>query len=85
MIGWKRNRCSQQRLLDKKRFLLFGFTSFQPLKVFFFVSLPAPAFATSTRIYRSPPPPAPLPLPAHALQNPILISISPDNSIEPFL
>lgn len=83
MIGWKRNRCSQQRLLDKKRFLLFGFTTFQPLKVFFFVSLPAPAFATSTRIYRSPPPP--LPLPAHALQNPILISISPDNSIEPFL
>lgn len=81
MIGWKRNRCSQQRLLDKKRFLLFGFTTFQPLKVFFFVSLPAPAFATSTRIYRSPP----LPLPAHALQNPILISISPDNSIEPFL
>lgn len=83
MIGWKRNRCSQQRLLNKKRFLLFGFTSFQPLKVFFFVSLPAPAFATSTRIYRSPPPP--LPLPAHALQNPIFISISPDNSIEPFL
>lgn len=82
MIGWKRNRCSQQRLLDKKRFLLFGFTTFQPLKVFFFVSLPAPAFATSTRIYRSPPP---LPLPAHALQNPIFISISPDNSIEPFL
>ena len=80
MIGWKRNRCSQQRLLDKNVFVVWFYIVPATQSIFSFRSLhqhllPAQEFIV----------PSPLPLPAHALQNPILISISPDNSIEPFL